>query len=95
MQKNKVLGLLRANGDSTIIFNSRFEEPVVVTTDFSTPYIRARNRGKRFVPKQNGILVWDWTNDSFKIYSATNIKRIIPLSDTLGNIKDGEETESW
>ena len=92
MNKYQCIKLMTINGDSTITM--RGEPDIVCTTDFSTPYIKK----KRFIklPRdKNSLLVFSWTDDSFRTLNIENIKNIKPLSETLGNKSYGEEEESW
>lgn len=85
MDKYSTLNLLRKNGDSTITWN-RNMNPIVVTTDFNLDYIRKKKN--RRLPKGNGILVFSWTDDNFKVIFPEYIKNISPLSDVLNNVRD-------
>ena len=60
--------------------------PIVVTTDFNLDYIRKKKN--RRLPKGNGILVFSWTDDNFKVIFPEYIKNISPLSDVLNNVRD-------
>jgi len=92
MNKFPVLKTLNHNGDSTLILKQG--EPIVVTTDFSTPYIRKKKFGKYEIQK-NCIFVFSWTDDKFINIPVENIKKILPLSQILGNTKNAEQEESW
>ena len=85
MQKNRLISLLKENGDSTIIFTNRSVDPIVATTDFKNKYIRAK--GSIRIPKK-GIIIWDWTNDRKRIINHNEVFKVIPLSQTLNNQRD-------
>jgi len=83
MNKFQCLKILENNGDSTLVIKG--EPDIVATIDFSTKYIRKKSFIK--IPKdKNIILVFSWTDDSFKAIDVSKIKSIKPLSDTLRNI---------
>lgn len=88
MNKFAALKMLRADGDSTVYLKE--SDDIVVTTDFSTPYIK-RKRSGRYQMRKDAILVFSWTDDKFINLELTNIKSIKPLSATLGNTRNGEE----
>ena len=92
MNKFQSLTILERNGDSIVTIKG--EGAIGATTDFNNKYIKSKRFTKLPRDKQS-ILVWDWTNDKFRVIDVTNIKTIKPLSELLGNIRDGEEKQSW
>lgn len=85
MDKYTSLNMLKRNGDSTITLNTG-EVPIVATVDFNVDYIKSKKN--RRLPKGNGILIFSWTDDNFKIIYPEHIKNIQPLSDVLNNVRD-------
>lgn len=83
VNKRVALRQLNEYGDAIVDFVGG-KEPVLVTTDFSTPYIRKVRRMERFQLKGK-ILVFDWTNDKFDALGAKEIKYITPLAKVLNN----------
>ena len=88
MNKFSVLKSLNYNGDSEITFKNA--TGIVVTTDFSTPYIKRKRYGKYEIQK-NCIFVFSWSDDKFVNIPITDIKTIKPLSQILGNTKNAQE----
>lgn len=86
MNKFSLLKILTKNGDSTITLKD--EPAIVVTTDFSTPYIK--NKKRQYIPmEKSNIVVWSWTDDSFRSIPVASVKTVKPLSDILDNKRDG------
>lgn len=87
INKRKVLSLLEQYGDAVIEFY-KGREPVLCTTDFDNKYIRSIRRTQKFQLK-GSILVFNWTDNEFAAIPVKDIRSIIPLSNILGNKKDG------
>lgn len=77
---------MKNNGDSTVTFNDN--SAIVATTDFSTKYIVMKRSPKLPFNKSN-IIMWSWTEDKMISVPFNTIKNIKPLSDVLGNVRDG------
>lgn len=85
MNKRKAISLLQEFGDAIIYLTNR--QPIAVTTDFSTPYIKNIRRYQRFQFKGN-ILVFNWTDNKFEAIPVKTLKSITPLSSILNNTRD-------
>lgn len=83
MYKNRLVKLLKEQGDSTLILKG--EDPIVATSDFRNKYIRAHGHMK--LPDK-GVLVWDWTNNRKRVINPESVIRAIPLSKTLNNVRE-------
>ena len=86
MDKFFAINLMKRCGDGVITFIDRTIEPIMATIDFNVPYIRTKRN--RRLPKGNNILVFSWTDDTFKVIQPKEIKSITPLSDILENVRD-------
>lgn len=73
---------MRENGDSILTLQNA--PAIVATTDFSTKYISKKKSGRMPV-KKNMIVVFSWTDDSFRSIEVNKIKSIQPLSSILEN----------
>lgn len=82
MNKYQAIKMMSKNGDSIVII--RGEEDICATTDFSTKYIRDKRIAKIKMEKSS-ILVWSWTEDTFRNIQVDSIKGIKPLSEILNN----------
>lgn len=87
MNKYLVVKMLKNNGDS--IISIKGDQPICGTIDFSTPYIKAKRRSAIINTKKDTVLLWSWTDDAYRELSIKDIKRIEPLSELLGNVKNG------
>ena len=83
MNKFQIVKALRNNGDSILTLHGD-KEAILATTDFSARYIK-RKRSQRFTILKDCILLFSWTNDSFKNIKVRDIKSIMPLSAVLKN----------
>lgn len=83
MNKFQIVKQLRNNGDSIIVLHSN-PDGIMATTDFSERYIK-RKRSQRFTIQKDCILLFSWTDDSFKNIKVTDIKSISPLASLLRN----------
>lgn len=84
MNKFHILTYMRKNGDSILTLKG---EDIMATTDFSTKYIRDKKYG-RFNIKKNQVLVFSWTDDTFRNLDVEDIKKINSLSSLLRNVRD-------
>lgn len=83
MNKFQIVKALKSNGDSIItMFGDK--EAICATTDFSARYIK-RKRSQRFVILKDCILLFSWTDNSFKNIKIRDIKAITPLANLLRN----------
>ena len=88
INKKKALFLLSEYGDAVVDFTDRRKESIVCTTDFDNKYIQSIKRTQRF-PLKGNILVFNWTDNEFAALPIKSIKNISPLSNVLGNKKNG------
>lgn len=83
MNKFQIVKALRTNGDSIITLFGDLE-PIGATLDFSERYIK-RKRAQRFTILKDCILLFSWTDDSFRNIKVKDIKSILPLASLLKN----------
>lgn len=75
-------------GDATVdyINTTGAKRYMVVTTDFSTPYIQKKLRQRKREFDANGLLVFSWDMDKFKTIDPATVVNVTPLSSTLRNV---------
>lgn len=83
MNKGTVLRKLEEFGDA-VIFDVKSKTYKLVTTDFSTPYIK-RKKARWIKVGAMEVLVFSWTDDMFYILNSVKIKEIMPLASILRN----------
>ena len=83
MNKFQIVKQLKNNGDSLLTLHGD-KEDIGVTTDFNERYIK-RKRSQRFTIQKECILLFSWTDDTFKNIKVRDIKQITPLSAVLKN----------
>lgn len=82
MNKFQIVKQLRKNGDSIVTLANG--EGICATLEFKEKYIK-RQRAPRFTIKKDCILMYSWTDNSFKNVKITDIKSILPLASLLRN----------
>lgn len=87
MKHDVFVRTLQTAGDATITYksaNSGKSRYVVATMDFNNKYIESKKRPDLEGTEQ-GVLVFCWDSDSFKVINPGKVVSMIPLADTLKN----------
>ena len=92
--KLKVLQQITRAGDAVITLRKsekeNLETSFLCTVDFSTPYVKKKIKG-RFNTGRN-VLVFSWTDNTFRLINPKEVKSITNLSTILRNKDNGKES---
>lgn len=86
MKETGFVQAMMAAGDATINFkskNSGKARYVVGTMDFDNKYIKTKRKPE--FKAEDGILVFCWDSDGFKVIDPEKVTSVVPLADTLRN----------
>ena len=82
MNKFQIVKQMRNNGDSILVIAGK--DAILATLDFSERYIK-RRKSQRFTIQKNCILLFSWTDNTFKNIPTGDIRSVTPLSKLLNN----------
>lgn len=86
MTKFKLLNLIRKYGETILEFKNG-DKPICCTVDFRETYIRKKRRSFVANYKEN-VLVFSWTDNSYKLIEPQHITKVTPLATILQNVRD-------
>lgn len=87
MKKEELYDILEEYGDAVVNYRSTKTNKLkysVVTTNFSTEYIKKQPKKLKNVNNRN-IIVFSWDEDRYKVLVPEQVTSILPLSKMLGN----------